>query len=176
MANFPNPALKTAMKDSPLEVLSQFQFFGGFKPKELEVLVSLAEEFTFPPEAKIIREGDVEDCMFVLLEGRVGVTKKVGEQVIDLTTLEPGSFFGEIALVDDGPRSASVTALEASKALRISRSTISVLAGVQPSTALHLLEAIGRSLVRLLRRSNQKYLDLFLSEHVPSPNPGSVEE
>jgi hypothetical protein len=47
--------------------------------------------------------------------------------------------------------------------LRLDRSTLQILAGIQPIAALHLLSAIGRSLVGLLRRNNEKVLDLLLS-------------
>lgn len=159
------------MTTSQLEKLSGFQFFGGFKAGELQVLVELADEFTFRESEIIIQEGAVEDCMFVLLEGSVEVRKAVGQEVHTLTTLEAGSFFGEIALVDDGPRSATVVAVAPCKVLRIARSTVSVLAGVQPGAAIHLLGAIGRSLVRLLRGSTEKYLDLLLAHRVPSSPP-----
>lgn len=159
------------MTTAQLEKLSSFQFFGGFKPAELQVLVELADEFTFRESEIIIQEGAVEDCMFVLLDGKVEVRKAAGHQVHTLVTLEAGSFFGEIALVDDGPRSATVIAVSPCRVLRIARSTVSVLAGVQPGAAIHLLGAIGRSLVRLLRGSTEKYLDLLLAHRIPSSLP-----
>ncbi len=156
------------MTEQELQTLSKFQFFVGFKPRELETLVDLAEEFTFDEGTTIIQEGNVEDCMYVLLEGSVAILRENDGIALPLMTMEPAAFFGEIALVDDGPRSATVRAKERCKVLRIDRSTVSVLAGVQPAAAIHFLVAIGRSLVRLLRTSNKKYSDLFLSLQVPA--------
>jgi len=81
---------------------------------------------------------------------------------ITLSELSAGDFFGEIALVDDGPRSAHVTALETCALLRITRMTIGVLAGLQPAAAIQILGAIGRALVKRLRESNTKYIDILL--------------
>lgn len=163
------------MTEHDLQTLSKFQFFVGFKPRELETLVDLAEEFSFDAGTTIIQEGYVEDCMYVLLEGSVEISRNLNGSPFPLATLEPAAFFGEVALVDDGPRSATVRTLAPCKVLRIDRSTVSVLAGIQPSAAIHFLVAIGRSLVRLLRTSNQKYLDLLLSHQVPSiPSPTKI--
>jgi CRP-like cAMP-binding protein len=101
--------------------------------------------------------------MYVILSGSACVTVKRGNGEIELARLSAGDFFGEVALVDDGPRSATVTATEACELLCITRTTLGVLAGLQPAAAIHLLAAIGRSLVARLRRGNKKYIDLLLS-------------
>jgi CRP-like cAMP-binding protein len=79
-----------------------------------------------------------------------------------LADLEGGDFFGEVSLVDDGPRSADVTALEDCEFLVITRMTLGILAGLQPGAAIHILAAIGRGLVARLREGNQKYMDLIV--------------
>ena len=104
------------------------------------------------------------------------VHSKAGDQEVPLAELQTGDFFGELSLVDDGPRSATVDAIEETSVLRITRMVVGVLAGVQPSAAIHLLAAIGRSLVNRLRAGNQKYLDLILLGHkesasAPDPAP-----
>jgi CRP-like cAMP-binding protein len=81
---------------------------------------------------------------------------------IELSLLETGDFFGEVSLVDDGPRSANVVAIETCVLLRITRMTIGVLSGLQPAAAIQILGAIGRALVGRLRASNQKYIDILL--------------
>jgi CRP-like cAMP-binding protein len=76
-------------------------------------------------------------------------------------SLKVGDFFGEISLVDEGPRSADVQALEDCELLRVTRTTIGVLSGLQPAAAVQILSSIGRELVQRLRTANQKYLDLL---------------
>ncbi|MFO1242417.1 MAG: cyclic nucleotide-binding domain-containing protein [Rickettsiales bacterium] len=60
----------------------------------------------------IFREGDEPDGVYYLCEGRVRVTKNVAGQEITLAEMEPGDIFGELAMVGESPRSATVTALE----------------------------------------------------------------
>lgn len=167
----PTPTASNSSKPLPPELqasLEQFQSFGGFKDAEMEVLIELAERVSFQPCQRIIRQGACEDAMYVLLAGEVAVSHSSTEGEIELSRLRAGRFFGEVALVDDGPRSASVTALTACELLRLDRSTLRILAGVQPGAALHLLTAVGRSLVGLLRRNNEKVLDLMVAGKVSS--------
>ena len=73
-----------------------------------------------------------------------------------------GDFFGEIALVDFGPRSADVVAQGNGVLLKITQAAVSALAGVYPTAAFKFLIAIGRILVARLRASNQRYIDSLL--------------
>lgn len=160
-------------------VLSKFRLFTGFKEDELETLLSLSDIQAFAPGERIVTQDETGLCMYVILDGAVRVHSHAGGQEITLAELHTGDFFGELSLVDDGPRSATVDAIRPTKVLRITRLVVGVLAGVQPSAAIHLLAAIGRSLVNRLRAGNQKYLDLILLGHKESsasaspPNPAS---
>ncbi|MFY8216964.1 MAG: cyclic nucleotide-binding domain-containing protein [Chthoniobacterales bacterium] len=148
--------------DCHSEVLSRFRLFAGFKDDELETLLALSDFEVFPAGSTIVSEGDAGLCMYVILSGRVQVAVHSPGEPVPLAELTNGDFFGELALVDDGPRSATVTAIEETRVLRITRMVLGVIAGVQPAGAIHLLAAIGRSLVNRLRAGNQKYLDLIL--------------
>lgn len=165
----PSPALSPAQ----LASLEEFRRYCGLKPAEMAVVVELSEVLFFKACQTIIRQGQCETCLYVLLEGEVAVTQSHGQREVELARLRPGRFFGEVALVDDGPRSASVAALQNCTLLRLDRSTLHILAGVQPSAALHLLTAVGRSLVALLRRNNEKVLDLLLAGKSSSSLPAA---
>jgi len=154
--------------DSQSEKLSKFKIFAGFKEDELATLLSLSDFQTYQPGERIVTENENGLCMYVILRGSVRVHSLAGAHEVELATLESGDFFGELSLVDDGPRSATVDAIEETQVLRITRMVVGVLAGVQPSAAIHLLAAIGRSLVNRLRAGNQKYLDLILLGHKES--------
>jgi CRP-like cAMP-binding protein len=156
---------------SESEILSKFKLFTGFKEEELSTLLSLSDFQTFQAGDRIVTEDENGLCMYVILRGSVRVHTKAGAQEVELAVLHKGDFFGELSLVDDGPRSATCDALEETQVLRITRMVVGVLAGVQPSAAIHLLAAIGRSLVNRLRAGNQKYLDLILLGHKESAPP-----
>ena len=77
----------------------------------------------------IVKQDDPGDCMFVLVDGGARVVHHSGGRDIDLAALKPGDFFGELALVDDGLRSADVQALSDCALLRITQAVISAVGG-----------------------------------------------
>jgi len=124
----------------------------------------------------IIREGDPSDCMYLIVAGSVSVFRNASEGRIELAQLHEGDFFGELSLVDEGPRSASVEAGESTVLLVVGRDSARALAGVRPAAAIHLLTAVGRSLVERIRSGNQKFLDLILSGYVSATPSGSIPD
>jgi len=160
MENLQPTTTITLKPDDPR--LEQFCLFTGLGPDELKSLLQLSDIHSIPAGKRIVTQGEDGHCLFVLLEGSARVTAETGDREIELSHLSAGDFFGEVSLVDDGPRSANVTAVESCTLLRITRMTIGVLAGLQPSAAIQILGAIGRALVKRLRLSNQKYLDILL--------------
>ena len=150
--------------------LQKFSLFSGLGTEELATLLQLTDTIEIPAGERIITAGEPGVCMYVLLEGTTKVTVDTDDQEIELSWITRGDFFGEVSLVDDGPRSANVTAVSPCLILRITRMTIGVLGGLQPSAAIQILGAIGRALVTRLRASNQKYLDILLN------NPPGIEQ
>lgn len=150
------------------ELLKKFSLFAELSADELSALIGQSSVVKFASGARIITAGEPGYCMYVLLKGTVRVTISDPAGEIELAALRPGDFFGEVALVDDGPRSANVTATEDCELLCITRMTLGVLAGLQPGAAIQLLAAIGRNLVARLREGNQKYMDLILLSRQPA--------
>lgn len=150
-----------------VEALKNFKLFSGFKSADLETLVSLAEEKTYAVGEVIIREGGPGESMFVILAGEVVVFRDAQGKRVEFTRITAGDSFGELALVDDGPRSASVEAVQPTRVLRITQDVVGVLAGVRPAAAIHLLRAIGKILVARVRSGNQRYLDIVLTGSIP---------
>lgn len=147
------------MKNEPdYSLLSQFQLFADLSEPELRALVQQSSRENFRAGDRIISEGDEGHSMYVVLQG----TARVTFQETLLTRLAPGDFFGEISLVDDGPRSADVTAETGMEVLVITRMTLGVLAGVQPDAAIHILAAIGKALVAKLRADNARFREVLL--------------
>lgn len=141
--------------------LQQFAVFSGLGHEELSALVRLTDAVTFKKGAKIIQAGQEGHCLYLLLQGTAVVLAPPPDGKVELAQLKVGDFFGEISLVDDGPRSADVLALEDCDLLRVTRTTIGVLAGLHPGAAVQILSSIGHELVQRLRTANQKYLDLL---------------
>lgn len=156
------PTYKPSLLQPDDPRLKKFCIFAGLSLEELTALLQLSDTISIPLGGRIVQEGEDGHCLYVLIDGSARVTTEIGGREIELAILEEGDFFGEISLVDDGLRSANVTALKACTLLRITRMTIGVLAGLQPGAAIQILCAIGRALVKRLRIGNQKYLDILL--------------
>jgi CRP-like cAMP-binding protein len=136
--------------------------FTEFTALELGELLDLLDQVQVKEGDVIVKQDEPGDCMYLLVEGEVRVIHHRGGRDIALATLKDGDFFGEIALVDSGPRSADVIAQGNALLLKISHASVSALAGVYPSAAFKFLIAVGRILVSRLRTSNQRYVDSLL--------------
>ena len=107
----------------------------------------------------IVKQGDLSDAMYLILEGELRVRLMVGDKETTLATLGPGDFFGDISLFDHGPRSADVIANQDSVLLKISAAAFERLAQEAPEIAAPLLLAVGRTLTARIRVDNKRYRD-----------------
>ena len=136
--------------------------FREFTDTEIAAFVDLLDQREAAAGDLIVRQDEIGDCMFIVIRGRARVVHRNAGESVELATMNAGDFFGELSLVDRGPRSADVQALEHCLLLRIDIGAISALAGVYPTAAFKFLVAIGRILVDRLRQSNQRYIDSLL--------------
>ena len=94
-------------KESKIDLISHVPLFAKCSKKELRLIASLADEIDFEEGKVLIQEGRPGREFFVLVEGRVDVSRKG----TSIDTMQSGDFFGEVALVSDAPRNATITAL-----------------------------------------------------------------
>jgi CRP/FNR family cyclic AMP-dependent transcriptional regulator len=116
-------------RDAKIELIAEVPLFAKCSKREMAKIASVADELDIYAGKVLIREGQRGSEFFVLIDGNVDVTAR-GKWV---RTLRSGEFFGEIALISDVPRTATVTA----------------------STPLHVLVITRRSFMRLLEESPQ---------------------
>jgi CRP-like cAMP-binding protein len=126
-------------------LLATVPLFAGLSKGELGQLASIADEIDFRAGKVLIREGERGREFFVLLDGEVDVRRK-GRK---LATRRKGDFLGEIALVSDVPRTATVTATTPVRALVIRDREFRGLVGNVPAIALKLLEAVAERLPKV---------------------------
>ena len=103
----------------------------------------------------IFQEGDPGSDLFFVTRGRASVYLHSESGNIRLVTFAPGTVFGELAILDQGPRSASVIADEEVTAFGLSLSAFEALRRDEPDIAIKLLSALGRELSDRLRRANR---------------------
>lgn len=144
-------------------LLGRTTLFGGLEPEWLEHVSERALERSYKKGQLIFHEGDQGDSLYVIIEGlvKVFVTSEQGDEMV-LVTLGPAETFGELAMVDGGPRSASAEAVEPTRLLVLTRPTLLELLEQRPQ----LTDALLRSLGGLVRRLTEQGADLvFLDLH-----------
>jgi len=140
----------------PRDVLEGMRLFAELNPQELGLVHQESETVAIAPEQAVFREGERGDALYALISGSVRVVRKIpaGKEEV-LAMLEPGECFGELSLVDDESRSATVVANEPSELIRIPRETFNRLVEEDHELALKLYRALVRILCERLRATNE---------------------
>ncbi len=152
------------MTDAPLDQLRRIDLFSGLKPQALEFIARIAIEESFPVGTKLFRHGDPGDRLYVILDGRVRISRDVtgmGEEA--LAVLGPGQVFGEMALLDEAPRSADAIVHERCRVLTIPKDAFDDLLFSHKELAYEVLSSFVRLLVVRLRETNDKLTFLTVS-------------
>lgn len=152
----------------PLE-LKDLPSLKGFTPAELGRLAEVAPPSLFRGGDYLCREGDPGDACFVVARGKVDVVRDLegGERV--LATLPVGAMVGQLALLDDAPRSACVRANQDAVVLRIARADFRRLLEAHDSLALKLHEQVTVAGVRQIRLANGHITRLLARPRAESP-------
>jgi len=152
---------RKAATASPSLALKAVPFFTQMNDEELEVVRSLAVEKSYPRNAVVLTEGEQGDSLYMIESGRVKVFigDEDGREII-LKILGPGQFFGEMAMVDQQPRSASVTTLEPATFMILSHGAFEAAVLKKPRIANLVL----RVLAQRLRDADRKIGTLVLMD------------
>lgn len=130
------------------EALVRVPLFASLSSRHLRRIAELCEEQRFMAGATIVRAGDIGDTFYVILEGEARVVSPAGRV---LNRLYPGDFFGEVSLLDGGPRTASVIAETPMVMLALPRRAFRALLEAEPVVAGRVL----RHVAGLLRRTER---------------------
>jgi CRP-like cAMP-binding protein len=130
------------LRDAKVELLRKVPLFQRVPRRELAKIAAAATEVSYPQGVPLLRERSREDGFFIILNGEVDVRQ--GARL--LRTLKRGQFFGEIALLADVPRTATVTTGSPVDVLRISRGDFRKLLHDSPALALKVLEELAHRL------------------------------
>src|SRR5215210_2540915 len=125
-----------------LDELRQVPLLADLSEEDLEQLYQMAETVSIPAGQLVLQEGDSGDSLFVVLDGELEVTKRHGRQEVLLAVYKAGQFFGEMALLEQAPRSASVRTLRESRLLVISQVAFQTLLSCSPSAPLKILHTV----------------------------------
>lgn len=123
--------------------LSRIPLFSGLSEEELDLLASHLNTRSFPKNTIVITEGDLSDSLYIVNEGQVKiyVSDDEGREML-LNILEPGDYFGELALIDKEPRSASAITMSSTKLSIISGPDFRETLKKHPELSIKLMSAL----------------------------------
>ncbi|MCV7433668.1 Crp/Fnr family transcriptional regulator [Mycolicibacterium bacteremicum] len=142
-------------------VLGRTAIFQDVDAEAMAILTQELEFLTFPRNHTIFVEGEPGDRLYVLIEGKVKVGRRSGDGRESLiAVMGPGDTFGELALFDPGPRTATVATLTEVRVAAVPRQALGVWIADRPQIAEQLL----RVLARRLRRTNDDLCDMIFTD------------
>ena len=151
--------LKRWKKSSPeldrIQFLKTVPFFNDLSPWQLKNVSEILFERTYELGEMIFEEGQPGAAIFLILHGKVSVEIYREKYTANLAILEKGAFLGEMALLDETPRSASARALESTRALALYRNDLTRMIQSDPETACQIYRALARIVGDRLRSTNE---------------------
>ena len=143
-----------------VELLKNIPLFSKIDPSKLKLLAFTSERLTYGEGQVLVRQGDPGDGAYIIIEGRASVLIDTEGGRVEVFKLARGDIFGEIAILIDVPRTATVQATETVTALRVSKETFFRLLGDFPQIAVEIM----RELARRLETANARLRET-LAEH-----------
>jgi CRP/FNR family cyclic AMP-dependent transcriptional regulator len=138
------------------DTLARVELLSGLDKKELQVLSKSCQERKYSAGSTLIKQGDTGAGLYVIISGHVKTTlaKNPDRAEVDLGTYGPGSVLGEMALLDDLPRSATVTAVDDVTALLLPVWEFRATVRDHPEIALKLLAVLSKRLRKIESKSD----------------------
>ncbi|MFH1351265.1 MAG: cyclic nucleotide-binding domain-containing protein [Pseudomonadota bacterium] len=138
-------------------LLKNVDLFSALKRKVIKSLAASCVERSFKEGDALVEQGDSGRGLYIIVSGKVKIVKETvsGDQ-LEIAILGPGEFFGEMAVLDDAPRSASVYALEETRCLLLTAWDFKATMKTHPEIALEILPVV----VKRFRETNDKLLAL----------------
>ncbi len=140
-----------------IEFLKRVNLFENLNPNELAKIEKICRMEVFPKDTEIFKEGEPGDVCYVITSGEVRISKfipNIGEEA--LAVLKPGSYFGEMALIDNFPRSAHAIANTDAALLAITKTDLDRILIMDRELGYKLLWVFTKTLSKRLRETNEK--------------------
>ncbi|HOY65484.1 MAG TPA: cyclic nucleotide-binding domain-containing protein [Candidatus Ozemobacteraceae bacterium] len=132
--------------------LKRISIFKSLSSQELRMVAEVVTEEEFAAGEVLFQEGQLGDCMYLVVEGRVAIITGLPPKFKTLAVFESGDFFGEMGLYDDKPRAATAMAREASRLLVLRKNDFCELISEYPEVALGIMKELNQR----LRDTNMK--------------------
>jgi len=137
-------------------LLREIEIFSDLKVAELAAIAAVTEEVSYPPEQKVFKQEDVGNTVFMVISGLVEVVREVSpEDRVVLDTIGRGGAFGEMALLDDSPRSATIQTVETSRFLTLHKQAFNETVMAYPRIALQICSVLSQRIRHLHSKIDQ---------------------
>lgn len=163
---------KANIRDNKITILKRVKLFTQLDENDYQALAKCLKKVSIKKGSMIIQEGDVGNCAYIVSEGQFSVEKFNHT----LTIFAPGDIFGEIALLDDRPRTATIKAKTYGILYRLDRTDLDDDSIIQAPTRAKLYKALIKQITAYLRQGNDLYdeMDVLLIQDggcAPGYNP-----
>jgi len=139
--------------------LRRIKMLADVDERSLASLLTYLEVVKVPPFGTVVNKGEHGDALFMVLEGEVRARVMIGGQETTLATLGVGECFGELAVVDQGPRSADVIANQPTVLIKVSEGALRKMFAEAPALAAPFIFALTRVITQRVRVLTKRYED-----------------
>jgi CRP/FNR family cyclic AMP-dependent transcriptional regulator len=128
------------------ELLRQVPFFAEIEPAKLKLLAFMSERVGYDPGKRLFQQGDPADAAYLIIDGEAEVIAETSSGPVTLATLRPNEIVGEIGILCDVPRTATVRAKNRLVALRISKDPFMRMVREFPTMAISIMQELAHRL------------------------------
>jgi len=163
-------SLLVTKKDEEIALLlSNVNIFKNLTPNERIKIAKYFREKHYKSGERIVKEGEAGDRMFIISQGAVKVTKFLSETEEEvLANLVDGDLFGEMALLDGSPRSASVIAISPVKMFELYRVSLEEFIEKEPRIGVKVLHNLAKIMAERIRAAGDKIRDILIWKSIKS--------
>jgi len=137
---------KDVSLNEEVELLRNIPLFAKLEPSKLKLLAFTSERITYEADQVLFRQGDVGDAAYIIVDGSAKVLVETGEGEIEVATLGRNDFVGEIAILCDVPRTATVRASSQTVTLRITKDLFFRLVTEFPQMSVEIMRDLASRL------------------------------
>ena len=138
-------------------LLKEIEIFSGLGPSELAAIASVTEERDYAEDMTVITQNDAGESLFLIIQGRVQVIMEEAEgKEVPLNNIGAGGAFGEMSLIDDNPRSATIRTVEPCRFLILHKQEFKEIAMEFPRVTLQICSILSQRIREAQGKFNLK--------------------
>lgn len=158
--SFFGQSAKSRQRRDTLNFLGSIPLFSSLSRRELKTIRSIIHQRTYLEDEFIFRKGQPGAAMFIVKSGEINIIDHDGDnQTNILATLDDNTFFGELALLDDSPRSASAVAAKSTETFALFRTDLDRLLTAFPQIGLKVYRSLAMIIGNRLKDTNEQLLN-----------------